>query len=185
MLRLILAIFLAYVGVSDACSCYLPPGWQEELYCRSNWGGTFKVISNVYDCSTTEEELNCYSIIDLDQTRGVRTYLSQAVTRKESNLCGTTLTAGRTYFVGGYVDNHRIGVGLCMLLEDWTNFSCKEIDVRTKHFRQLNCGDGLTTPPETNCVRKNKLLDLSYIMCRLRKVLKLNYTKNCRCKCSC
>lgn len=186
MYQLILVIFIAYIGLSNACSCSLQPGWQDEFYCRSTWGGTFKVISPEYDCSTADESLICYSIIDLDQMRGVPTYLTYAITRRDSSMCGTRLAVGHTYFIGGYADynEHSIGVGLCMLLEDWTNLSCKEIEEKKRHYRQLDCGDGLTTPQQPECVRTNKIVDIKYLLCRLRKLLtcsRLRSNKNCKC----
>lgn len=193
MFRLILTIFIAYIGLSDACSCQLTIGWQDLFYCQSTWAGTFKVLSTAYDCSTSEEQLYCYDIIVLDQMHGDPAYLTTASTRKDSSMCGTQLTVEHTYFVGAYENNHSITVGLCMLLEDWTNLKCKEINEKKRHYNELDCGNGSTTtttqePQEpqkpSECVRTKNLIDINHILCQFGKVLKsitVHFNMSCKC----
>lgn len=179
MIKFIFVLVISYISLSNACSCYLPTGWQDEFYCRYNFAGTFKVLSSQYDCSDIYENKYCYNIVVLDQMRGPSAIVTHAQTATEPNLCGTTLIQGHTYFVStGVGDSQNIGVGLCMLLEDWTDLSCAEIQKKKKHYKQLNCNDPSTVPPtvpptskpqEPECVRTTKLLDLNYLLCILRK----------------
>lgn len=178
MIKLILILVISYISLSDACSCYLPTGWQDEFYCRYNFAGTFKVVSPQYNCGNSEEELICYSIVVLDQMRGPPVTVTYAQTHIQSSMCGTTLTVGHTYFVSsGVGESNNIGVGLCMLLEDWTELSCADLNEKKRHYEQLSCGDEPTVPTtptvpiDPECGSPATIFSLNNILGSLLKLL--------------
>lgn len=133
MIKLILVLVISYISLSNACSCFLPVGWQKQAYCNSEFAGTIKVLSSEYNCDTYKL---CYDIQVVQQYKGITATPTVLETATDSAACGVYLIPGNTYFVvTNPIDENKIGVYLCSLFEDWTQLSCCERIEKAKTYR--------------------------------------------------
>lgn len=121
MIKLIFIFVICCLSLSDACSCWLPEGWQSKAYCESEFSGTIKVLTTAFNCGQMQ---HCYVITVVSQFRGAAITPFILQTASQSAACGVTLTQGNTYFVAtNSINANIIGLNLCQLYENWTGLS--------------------------------------------------------------
>lgn len=136
MIKVILVLVISYISLSDACSCYLPDGWEQQAYFNSEFAGTIKVLGPAYNCGQMKI---CHWIQVVQQFRGSTISPMVLETASQSAACGVYLTPGNTYFVAtNPVNANRIGAYLCGLVQDWTSLTCCEMIQRAKQITSNN-----------------------------------------------
>lgn len=132
MIKIIVLLVVSYISCSDACSCFLPLGWQQQAYCNAGFAGVVKVVGPSYICGQTKI---CYTIALVQQFRGSSISPTILETANQSAACGVTLTVGHSYFVAtNPINSARIGVYLCGLYQDWTGLTCCEMIKKAKEY---------------------------------------------------
>lgn len=144
MIKLIVVLVISYISLSDACSCFLPQGWEQQAYCNSQFAGTIKVLGPSYNCG----QMNiCHSIAVVQQFRGSTISPTVLETASQSAACGVYLTPGNTYFVAtNPLNANRIAVYLCGLYQDWTSLTCCDMIKKAKSYDCNNIHIPIETP---------------------------------------
>ncbi len=129
---LILIFVISCISFSDACSCWLPVGWQWDSIWNSAYVGTFTVTGPATSCGMMKV---CYPITPGQQFLGAPVAPEILETNSDSAACGVWLEPGRTYFIAtDPISPLRISAYLCGLLDDWTDKTCCEMIAEAKKY---------------------------------------------------
>lgn len=135
MLILFFVLIISSISLSDACDCAAPN--RRKAYCKSDFVGTIRVLSNGSECG---EMQICYSVDIIEKFRDTPITPRSLKTSSDSASCGVTLTQGNIYFViTNSIDSKVINLNLCQISEDWTGLTNFELKKKKQMYREIRC----------------------------------------------
>ncbi|EFA12156.1 Tissue inhibitor of metalloproteases-like Protein [Tribolium castaneum] len=182
VLILTLAVTVAYLQYSNACSCM---GYHPQTqYCRAD----FVILARVKR-STVLNSLKVYKVRIRKTYKGsdkatVALKSGRLLTASDEAMCGANLEAGRVYAISGQVNSLKAHINLCGMAIPWRNLTRRQRKgLKSVYKKGCDCrieycaGRKCHKTPDT-CLLTNRFCHPKQAICLRQKSRKCMWGRN-------